>query len=155
MAHFAKLDENNQVINVIVINNNDIIDGEGVEQEALGIAKCKEISNEPNSTWVQTSVNGNFRGRYANIGGSYDSVNDVFIEEQPGSNWNLDANFDWQPPLPRPTKLDGYTYKWDDATYTSSGNTKGWVAGDLNQDPETFSYLNKVFNHTSNSWEDL
>ena len=155
MANFAKLDQNNKVIEVTKIANEDIVDENNVEQESLGIAKCRELFNEPESTWVQFSINDNFRGRQAMMGGSYDSVNDVFIDEKTSESWVLDEDFNWQPPLPRPPVLDNHLFKWDEATYASSGNTKGWIAGDMSVGPENFSYTDKVFNHTTESWEDL
>lgn len=74
MAHFAKI-EDGIVREVIVVNNEVLLDSEGVEQEALGTAFCEELFG---GTWVQTSYNGNFRGKYAAIGDIYDPVIDEF-----------------------------------------------------------------------------
>jgi hypothetical protein len=74
MAHFAKI-EDNIVTQVIVVNNEVLLDSEGVEQEALGAAFCEELFG---GTWVQTSYNGNFRGTYAGIDYTYDPVADEF-----------------------------------------------------------------------------
>ena len=74
MAHFAKI-ENNVVTNVIVVNNEEVPD------EATGIAFCKSLFGE-DTEWVQTSYNGNFRGRYAGSGMIYDSELDEFIYPQ-------------------------------------------------------------------------
>jgi hypothetical protein len=76
MAHFAKIDENNTVEQVIVVNNEILLDSEGVEQEALGAAFCQELLG---GTWIQTSYNNNFRGHYAGLGMIYDPINDVFV----------------------------------------------------------------------------
>lgn len=82
MAHFAQLDENNKVINVIVVANNDCLDEDGNESEAVGIAFLQNII--PNAhKFVQTSYNNNIRGTYAGIGYTYDEENDVFIEPMP------------------------------------------------------------------------
>jgi hypothetical protein len=75
MAHFAKV-ENNIVQEVIVVNNEVLLDSEGVEQEALGAAFCEELFG---GTWIQTSYNANFRGRYAGVGMIYDPVKDEFV----------------------------------------------------------------------------
>jgi hypothetical protein len=75
MAHFARI-EDNVVREVIVVNNEVLLDSEGVEQEALGIAFCEETFG---GTWVQTSYNGNFRGRYAGMNMIYDKDRDEFI----------------------------------------------------------------------------
>jgi hypothetical protein len=80
MAHFAKLDENNKVIEVIVVSNDDILDENGEENEEIGIEFCKMIQGS-NTNWKQTSYNGNFRGRYAGIGMYYDEINDEFIDD--------------------------------------------------------------------------
>lgn len=76
MAHFAELDEANTVIRVIVVNNSDCLNAEGQECEVTGIAFCTALLG---GRWVQTSYNGNFRGRFAGIGYTYDAVNDVFV----------------------------------------------------------------------------
>ena len=79
MAHFAKLDENNKVIEVIVVSNDDTVDDNGEENENIGIAFCRMIHGQ-NTTWKQTSYNNNFRGKYAGIGMYYDSINDEFVD---------------------------------------------------------------------------
>ena len=78
MAHFAQLDENNIVLQVIVVNNNELLDN-GVESEAKGIAFCQSIFGA-NTIWKQTSYNSNFRGTYAGIGYTYDPINDIFVK---------------------------------------------------------------------------
>jgi hypothetical protein len=80
MAHFAKLDENNKVIEVIVVSNDNIVDENGEENEEIGIQFCRIIQGQ-NTNWKQTSYNGNFRGRYAGIGMYYDKINDEFIDD--------------------------------------------------------------------------
>ena len=91
MAHFCKLDENNVVTEVIVIDNNELLDENNVEQESLGI---DFITNSLNitGTWKQTSYNGNFRVNFAGIGDTYDEENDVFIKFKPqGDNYSLNT----------------------------------------------------------------
>jgi hypothetical protein len=83
MAHFAQLDENNKVINVIVIDNDVTHDEDGVEQEALGIAFCKLLFGE-NTKWLQTSFNANIRSVFAGMGMTYDEINDVFLPDTTG-----------------------------------------------------------------------
>jgi len=77
MAHFAQLDENNVVTQVIVVHNNELVDN-GVEREELGVAFCKSLFGA-DTRWVQTSYNGNIRGVYAGIGYTYDPDKDEFI----------------------------------------------------------------------------
>jgi len=76
MAHFARV-EDGIVREVIVVGNDDCAGGEFPASEAAGQAFINSIGL--NGTWMQTSYNGNFRGAYAGIGYTYDSVNDVFV----------------------------------------------------------------------------
>lgn len=73
MAHFARV-EDNIVREVIVVNNDVLKDANGVEQEAIGIAFCKSLYGD-NTEWIQTSYNGNFRGKYAGSGDKWDGEN--------------------------------------------------------------------------------
>lgn len=77
MAHFAKLESNNQVAQVIVVNNLECLDADGLESEEAGIAFCKSIFGD-DSNWVQTSYSGRIRGKYAGIGDFYDPEQDIF-----------------------------------------------------------------------------
>ena len=79
MAHFAELNENNTVLKVIVIDNKNIVDENGIEKEEVGVAFCKSLFGE-NTRWVQTSYNANFRGKYAGERDIYDPINDIFTE---------------------------------------------------------------------------
>ena len=114
MAHFAELDANNIVTRVIVVSNADMIDENGDEQEALGIAVCQSVCGA-DTTWVQTSYNSKFRKKYAGIGDKYDAAGNVFYNPNPPyPSWVLDADYDWQAPTPRPD--DGKLYDWDETT---------------------------------------
>ena len=75
MAHFAQLDNNNIVTQVIVVHNNELLDN-GVESESKGIAFCQSLFG---GNWKRTSYNGNIRYNYAGIGYTYDLVRDAFI----------------------------------------------------------------------------
>lgn len=79
MAHFAQLDANNVVIQVIVVNNAVVEDLPFPESEHLGIAFCQSLYGA-DTVWKQTSYNANFRKRYAGIGSKYDSAKDEFLE---------------------------------------------------------------------------
>jgi len=111
MAHFAQLDENNVVTQVIVVANEELL-LDGVENETKGIEFCKSLLGE-DTRWVQTSYNGNIRKNYAGIGYTYDPVADVFVAPQPYPSWSLDANHDWQPPTPKPA--EGF-WSWNEET---------------------------------------
>ena len=73
MAHFAKI-EDGIVRQVIVVNNEVLLDDKGVEQGALGAVFCADLFG---GTWVQTSYNANFRGKYAGVGDKWDGTNFV------------------------------------------------------------------------------
>lgn len=114
MAHFAQLDDNNTVTQVIVVANEELM-LDGVENETKGILFCKSLFGE-DTRWVQTSYNGNKRKNYAGIGYTYDPVNDYFFSPQPFPSWTLDADAKWQAPTPYPT--DGKFYTWNESTLT-------------------------------------
>jgi hypothetical protein len=78
MAHFARIADNGNVQSVIVVNNEVLKDENGIEQEKIGIAFCQSLYGE-DTKWVQTSYNGNFRGRFAGTGMTYDAKADEFI----------------------------------------------------------------------------
>lgn len=88
MAHFAELDENNLVKQVIVVHNNELLDN-GVESEAKGIAFCQSLFG---GNWKQTSYNGNIRKNYAGIGYTYDEERDAFIPPKPEGDWVLNED---------------------------------------------------------------
>lgn len=114
MAHFAELDQNNIVLRVIVISNEDLIDGNGQEQESLGIQVCHNIFGA-DTNWVQTSYNSTFRKKYAGIGDKYDVAANVFYPSvAPHPSWVLNSNFDWEAPIPMPS--DGKGYTWNEST---------------------------------------
>ena len=111
MAHFAELDKNDVVLQVIVVNNNDINNLSFPESENVGVEFCRSIFG-PDTIWKQTSYNGNFRKRYAGPGYTYDAVDDVFIAPKPFDNWILDETiYSWIPPVPKPT--DDKQYQWN------------------------------------------
>ena len=112
MAHFAELDENNTVLQVIVVHNNELKGANGVEYENKGIQFCETLFGHAN--WKQTSYNHNIRKQFAGIGYTYDSDKDVFVAPQPFPSWSLDDNSDWQPPTPMPE--DDNLYSWNEET---------------------------------------
>lgn len=105
MAHFAQLDENNVVTQVIVVGNRDCADANGVEKESIGIAFCERLFG---GNWKQTSYNGNIRKNYAGIGYTYDAARDAFIPPQPGAEWTLnEETCQWENPNAEEITLGG------------------------------------------------
>lgn len=111
MAHFAQLDEQNMVTQVIVVANEELLI-DGVESEAKGIEFCQSLFG---GSWKQTSYNGKIRKNYAGIGFAYDEQRDAFIAPQPFPSWTLDEDAcKWIAPVACPS--DGKIYTWDEAT---------------------------------------
>jgi len=122
MAHFALLDDNNVVLNVLYVDNNDMLDGEGNESEALGIAQCREGLGKPNARLVKTSFSGSIRYRYAGIGFTYDEERDVFLTPKEWPSWVLNTTtLCWEPPTAEPELTEeqrnvGSHYVWNEET---------------------------------------
>jgi len=113
VAHFAQLDENNTVIQVIVVHNNELI-MDGQENETKGILFCKSLYGEE-TRWKQTSYNGTMRKNYAGFGYTYDAQRDAFIPPKPFNSWVLnETSCLWEAPTPYPT--DDERYYWDEET---------------------------------------
>ena len=122
MAHFAILNESNIVTRVEVINNAVLLDGDGVEQEQLGIDFLTSLYGAGN--YKQTSYNKKIRKNYAGVGYTYDAVKDKFIKSKPFASWSLDENDDWTAPVTYPD--DDKFYVWDEDAYQADNNN-GWV----------------------------
>jgi len=130
MAHFAELDSNNEVIQVVVISNDDVDANGGDYSSQAETFVANLLSHSDNGVaWKQTSYNGNQRKQYAGIGYTYDAVKNKFIAPQPFNSWTLDSNDDWQAPvtLPNitevnsnPIEISWYEPKqeWRGKTYT-------------------------------------
>jgi hypothetical protein len=88
MAHFAKLDETDTVLEVIVVDDNWLKDDNGIESETKGIAALHAWSGHPR--WVQTSYNNRIRVRYAGVGYKFDRVRNAFISPKPHPSWIFD-----------------------------------------------------------------
>ena len=140
MAHFAQLDENNVVTQVIVVSNDDTSDSNGTETESIGVAFCQKLLGA-DTNWKQTSYNGNMRGNYAGIGYTYmENVatlgvgsTDVFLPQQPYASWTISTSAaQWVSPLgDEPTLTDDQIaarsyYTWDESAYQAD-NTTGWT----------------------------
>ena len=130
MAHFAQLDSNNVVTQVIVVGNDDITDINGNEVESIGVAFCQKLFGA-DTNWKQTSYNNKIRTRYAGIGYSYDASLDAFIPPKPYASWTLNnTSKDWEAPITEPTLSDedreaGKYYEWNESAYQGD-NSKGW-----------------------------
>ena len=142
MAHFAQLDSNNVVTQVIVVSNDDTSDNNGTEVESIGVAFCQKLLGAE-TNWKQTSYNGNMRGNYAGIGYTYMTnvatlgvgSTDIFISPQPYASWTIGVGTaTWYPPTnpgAAPALTDdeiaaGKYYAWNESNYQSDPAT-AWV----------------------------
>ena len=149
MAHFAKLDANGIVEQVIVVANQDTADASGTETEAIGVAFCQKLVGA-GTNWKQTSYNAGagtgFRGNYAGIGFTYMSnvatlgvgSTDIFISQQPYPSWSVGVGTaQWYPPnnpgiapaLTTSERNAGKVYVWNESNYQSNPST-AWVLTD-------------------------
>lgn len=136
MAHFAQLDENNVVTQVIVVSNEVIGNLLYPESEPIGIEFCRGLLGA-DTVWRQTSYNNNFRTRYAAVGGVYDSVKDVFIDPKLFPSWVLNENTtEWEAPVPYPD--DGNFYSWDESalSWVLISDVKGNMSASRDLPPE-------------------
>jgi|TARA_R110000787_G_scaffold160899_3_gene274404 hypothetical protein len=135
MAHFAKLDENNLVTQVVAVKNDVILENE-IELEQKGIDFCKSIFGQ-DTKWVQTSMNTlggihslggqPLRKNAAGIGDTYDAVKDAFIKPKRFNSWVLnESTCLWEAPISEPT--DGPSYLWHEETVS-------WILNPVQTNP--------------------
>ena len=142
MAHFAQLDSDNVVTQVIVVSNDDTSDSNGVEVESIGVAFCQKLLGA-STNWKQTSYNSNMRGNYAGIGYTFMSgvatlgvgSTDVFVPQKPYASWTLSTTAAvWEPPstpgaapaLTEEERTAGKYYVWNESNYQADPAT-AWV----------------------------
>ena len=114
MAHFAQLNEESIVTQVIVVNNETIDNLPFPESEPVGIAFCQSLFGD-DTIWAQTSYNASFRYNYSGIGYTFDVTAQAFIPPKPYPSWLLNTTiYQWEAPVPYPD--DGKMYYWDEAT---------------------------------------
>jgi len=134
MAHFAELNNSNEVLRVVVISNEDVnANGGDYSTEAETFVSTIVPHSSGGNQWKQTSYNGNARKQYAGIGHTYDASKNKFISPKPYPSWLLDSNDDWQAPVPFPnvTEIssnpvlitwDEDNQKWLGKTYTGDSS---------------------------------
>ena len=110
MAHFAKISEENKVLQVVTLNDSDMLNSENVETESVGQQYLETHNNWPANLWIQTSYNTRdnqhiadgtpFRGNYAAIGFTWDETNQIFWPEKPFPSWVKDTTIaNWKSPI--------------------------------------------------------
>ena len=139
MAHFAKLGANGKVIQVLTLDNKDMKNADGVEDESVGQQYLETHNNWPAQMWIQTSYNTQnnqhkdggtpLRGNYAGIGFEWDEDNNIFWSKKPYASWE-------SPIGPRPaltaeqqSQNDAGTHKW---VYNWNEEGQSWDLTDIN-----------------------
>ena len=137
MAHFAKLGANGKVIQVLTLDNKDMLNADGVEDETVGQQWLETHNNWPAQMWIQTSYNTKnnkhksgddskaFRGNYAGIGMTWDEDNQIFWPKKPYASWVQDtSDAQWHSPigdapaLTEEEKLANKHYVWNESGQT-------------------------------------
>ena len=164
MPHFAKLGVNGKVIAVHGLDNDQMLNADGQEDESVGQQRLEQIHGWPAAMWIQTSYNtrGNkyynadgsegdqskkLRGNYAGIGYTFDEDNNMFFSKQPHASWTKNTSTaTWDSPIAYPSVTnDGadpevwrYDITWNESGYQAD-NSKGWEATKSNDtaDPKT------------------
>ena len=145
MAHFAKLGANGKIIQVLTLDNKDMLNADGVEDESVGQQYLETHNNWPAQMWIQTSYNTAggqhrnggtpFRGNYAGIGYTWDEDNQIFWPKQPYASWTKNTSTaSWDSPITYPSVTDDgqdpvvFTWDiyWNESGYQAD-NSKGWV----------------------------
>jgi len=145
MAHFAKLGSNGKVIQVLTLNNSDMLNADGVEDESVGQQYLEQHNNWPAQMWIQTSYNtisnthssGDdskaFRGNYAGIGYEWDEDNQIFWPKKTYASWVKNTT----------------TARWDSPIGEAPALTAEQQAQN-DADTHSWSY---VWNESGQSWD--
>ena len=113
VRRFAEL-KDNVVLRVLVVAENECLDSNGNFQELLGESLCRRLSNSPNK-WIECSDDGSLRKQPCSPSMAYDETRDGFYNtNKPFGTWKLDDDLQWQPPVSRPTPVEGFWFDWDE-----------------------------------------
>lgn len=133
MAHWARIDENNIVVNVLVGNNDDTDEGHQWLIDNLGGTWLKTSYNTRNGVHYDSATgqpsddqSKAFRGNFAGKGYSYDQELDAFFRPAPFASWVKSADYDWEAPVPYPS--DGNRYVWDE-------DSVAWILSEPTPEP--------------------
>ena len=177
MAHFAKLGVNGKVIAVHGLDNDQMLNADGQEDESVGQQRLQQIHGWPAEMWIQTSYNTKankyynadgsegdqskkLRGNYAGIGYTYDEDNDLFFPKQPHASWTKNTSIaGWESPINYPSVVnDGadpvvwqYAIQWDESAYQAD-NSKGWKATKVNVDGSDHADKDKTYDWNGSAW---
>ena len=177
MAHFAKLGVNGKVIAVHGLDNDQMLNADGVEDESVGQNRLQQIHGWPAQMWIQTSYNtrGNkyynadgtegdqskkLRGNYAGIGYTYDEDNNIFWPKKPHTSWTKNTSTAaWQAPITYPSVTDDgadpvvwvWKITWDEDAYQAD-NSKGWKGTKDNRDGTDHADAGTTYDWNGSAW---
>ena len=172
MAHFAKLGANGKVIQVLTMDNDKMLNADGVEDETVGQQWIETHNNWPAQMWIQTSYNTShnthssgdnskaFRGNYAGIGYEWDEDNNIFWPKQPYASWTKNnSTASWDCPITHPSTMDDgadpivwvWRSYWDETAYQAD-NTKGWKGTKHNLDGTAHADAAKTYDWNGSAW---
>ena len=176
MAHFAKLGVNGKVIAVHGLDNDQMLNADGVEDETVGQQRLQQIHGWPAQMWIQTSYNTNrkvyrnqdgstdaskqFRGNYAGIGHTWDEDNQIFWPKQPHASWTKNlSTAGWDAPINYPSVVDdgadpkvwNYNIEWNESAHQAD-NSKGWKATKHNIDGSDHADKDKTYDWNGSAW---
>ena len=177
MAHFAKLGVNGKVIAVHGLDNDQMLNADGQEDESVGQNRLQEIHGWPAQMWIQTSYNtrGNkyynedgsegdqskkLRGNYAGIGYIWDEDNNLFFPAKPYASWTKNTSTaSWNAPITYPSVTnDGadpvvwmWNIQWNETAYQAD-NSKGWKGVKYNLDGSDHSDKDKTYDWNGSAW---
>ena len=148
MAHFAKLGANGKVISVLTLDNKDMLNADGVEDESVGQQYLELHNNWPAQMWIQTSYNTianthnkggtPFRGNYAGIGYEWDEDNQIFWTKKPFPSWVKDiTTANWQSPIGSPPALTA------EQTSQNEAKTHDWYYA-WNEEGQSWDLTNRI-----------
>ena len=154
MAHFAKIGMNGKVIQVLTMDNDKMLNADGVEDESVGQQWLETHNNWPAQMWIQTSYNtsGNthrlggtpFRGNYAGIGQEWDEDNQIFWPKKPHASWVKDTTTaDWKSPIGDPPALTAEQQAQSTPADENSEPTHIWLY-EWNEENQTWDLKNKL-----------
>ena len=177
MAHFAKLGVNGKVIAVHGLDNDQMLNADGQEDESVGQQRLQQIHGWPAEMWIQTSYNTKgikyynadgsegdaskaFRGNYAGIGYIWDEDNNMFFNKQPHASWSKNTSTAvWDAPITYPSvENDGqdpvvwrWVISWDESAYQAD-NSKGWKGKKRNIDESDHADQAKTYDWNGSAW---
>jgi len=133
MAHFAKISETNEVLTINVVNNSDILNTDGVEDETVGQAYLEQHNNWPAHLWIQTSYNTS-----GGTGSTWDEDDNIFWDKKPYTSWVKHlATASWKSPIGDAPALT------EEQTSQNKADTHSWRY-DWNEANTTWDLTNEL-----------